>query len=126
MSHPTQRRPIVVAEQVGRVAVDRDATRLAELSLAPAAAEQPDLPGRLGVVGGIAHGDRIGLLDALQPSAGRLEDVRMGFGFLRVVGRGLSLEEILDTGDLLVTAQLLLLGGGGQRDPLAVRLDPLE
>src|SRR5262249_61758038 len=37
-----QRRSIVVEEQVGRVAIDRDAPRLAELSLGPAAAAQPD------------------------------------------------------------------------------------
>ena len=41
-----QRRLLVMTEEVGRIAVDRHAPRLAELRLGPAAAEMPPSPPR--------------------------------------------------------------------------------
>ena len=108
-------RSIILAEEVGRIGVDRDATGLEEFRLGPAAAEQadgaePGLPGGLGIVGGIADDDRLRRIDLSQAVEGGLEDVGMGLGILRVVRRGLRIDEVFDPGDPLVIRQLLRLG----------------
>jgi hypothetical protein len=83
-----QRGPVVLLEEVGRIAVDRDAPRPEEFLFRPAAAEQPHgaetgLPGRLGVVGGIAHDDHPRGIDPAQAIEGGLEDIRVGLGRAR-------------------------------------------
>ena len=50
----------------------------------------------------------------------------MRLALLRIVRRGLDVEQVDDVGDLLVLLELVLLGGGSERDRLAVGDHTLE
>src|SRR4030095_9013228 len=54
------------------------------------------------------------------------KDIRMGFRSLGIIGRGFSIDQIIDPCDFLVTSELIFFSRRRDRDALAALSDPLE
>ena len=122
-----ERRLVVPRQQVGRVAVDRDAAGGAEVGLGEAAAEHADrlqarLARRLGVLGRVADDDRLVGGDVRRACASAAWKMSgWGFDFSASSDEVRLLDQVVDPGDLLVVLQLVLLGRRGQDDPACRR-----
>ncbi len=68
---------------------------------------QSGFASRLRIIGCIADGKSLLHGDSFEPVERSLEDVRIWFGFFRIVGRCFGVEQIRDSRDLLVLFEFI-------------------
>src|SRR5438270_10473164 len=126
----SKRRLLIARQQVCWIAVDLDAAGIAQIAFGKATAKHAQgahmqLGCCQGIVGRVADHDGFVRVN-MKPVKGRLDNVRMRFRLIGVVGRGFFVDEILDLGDLFQPLEFVFLRRGSQSDLAAILQNTLE